>query len=52
MIKLKSKLSVTLSGVHDDQLLSFSNGWLQAFQAFHGYKQINAHGESGFVNAV
>nr|CCA17746.1 AlNc14C39G3395 [Albugo laibachii Nc14] len=32
LIKAKSKRFATLSGVQNDQLLSFSNGWLQTYE--------------------
>lgn len=51
LIKARAKRFATLSGIPDDQLLSFSNGWLQAFQGRHGFKQVSAHGESGSVNS-
>nr|CCA18680.1 predicted protein putative [Albugo laibachii Nc14] len=51
LIKARAKRFATLSGISDDQLLSFSNGWLQAFQGRHGFKQLSAHGESGSVNS-
>ena len=51
MIKAKAKRFATLSGVQDDQLLSFFNGWLQAVQKRHGFRHMCAHGASGSVNA-
>nr|CCA26566.1 putative CENPB/ARS binding proteinlike protein [Albugo laibachii Nc14] len=50
LIKAKAKRFATLSGVQDDQLLSFSNGWLQAFHNRHSFRHMSAHGESGSVN--
>ena len=38
------------NGVQDDQLLSFSNGWLQTFQKRHDFRHMSTHGESGSVN--
>nr|CCA20641.1 putative CENPB/ARS binding proteinlike protein [Albugo laibachii Nc14] len=50
LIKAKAKRFATLSDVQDDQLLSRSNIWLQAFQKRHGFRHMRAHGGGGSVN--
>nr|CCA17138.1 CENPB protein Homeodomainlike putative [Albugo laibachii Nc14] len=50
LIKAKAKRFAMLSGIQDDQLLSFSYGWIQAFQKRHGFRNMSAHGESCSVN--
>nr|CCA23053.1 AlNc14C178G8163 [Albugo laibachii Nc14] len=50
LIKAKAKRFATVSSVQDEQLLSFSNGWLLAFQKRHGFRHMSANGESGSVN--
>nr|CCA22152.1 hypothetical protein TRIADDRAFT_5525 [Albugo laibachii Nc14] len=51
LIKGRASQFATLSGIPDDQLLSFSSVWLQAFQGRHGFKQLSAHGENDSVKS-
>ncbi|KAG3202192.1 hypothetical protein PC128_g3409 [Phytophthora cactorum] len=37
------------SGVAPQEMLAFSNGWLDAFKARHNFKEFKLHGESGSV---
>ena len=50
LIKARAKCFATLSGIQDDQLLVFSNWWIQYFQGRHGFKQVSIHDESGSEN--
>nr|CCA27684.1 putative CENPB/ARS binding proteinlike protein [Albugo laibachii Nc14] len=50
LIKAIAKRFASLSVVQDDQLLSFSKGWVQAFQKRQGFRHMSARGESGSVN--
>ena len=51
LIKARVMRFAMLSGIPNDQMPSFSNGWLQACQGRHGFKQLISNVESGYVNS-
>ncbi|KAG2897641.1 hypothetical protein PC114_g14595 [Phytophthora cactorum] len=50
LLKEKARRIEELLDTPKDLCLRFSNGWLQAFQARHGFKSLKMHGEGGSVD--
>ncbi|RAW30171.1 hypothetical protein PC110_g13473 [Phytophthora cactorum] len=49
LIRMKAQRLAAKSGVAPQEMLAFSNGWLDAFKARHNFKEFKLHGESGSV---